>query len=83
MSISDTVGADLDPGADAVWTVVNPTDEAVLYGVAALVGEDVVPHPVLAESADPVVQTAGFDAATGVFSVPARTVAVFVDQEPD
>ncbi len=83
MSISDTVGTDLDPGADGVWTVINPTDEAVEYPVAALIGEDVVLHPVLAGSVDPVVQTASFDDATGTFAVPARTTAVFVDQAPD
>ncbi len=83
MSISDTVGTDLDPGADALWTIINPTDEAVEYVVDELTGEAVVLHPVLAESADPVVQAAAFDDATGTFTVPARTTAVFVDEAPD
>ncbi|MFJ6776298.1 alpha-1,6-glucosidase domain-containing protein, partial [Kitasatospora sp. NPDC091257] len=35
-------------------------------------------HPVQAGGADRVVQRSGFDAATGTFTVPGRTVAVFV-----
>jgi Domain of unknown function (DUF3372) len=35
-------------------------------------------HPVLAASADVVVQGAVFDNATGTFTVPGRTAAVFM-----
>jgi pullulanase-type alpha-1,6-glucosidase len=83
MSISDTIGDDLDPAAEALWTVFNPTDDAVLFAAGGLIGADVALHPVLVGSVDPVVVAAGFDAATGTFSVPARTTAVFIDQEPD
>ena len=41
-------------------------------------GQDFRLHPIQASSVDPVVQTAAFDAAAGAFSVPGRTVAVFV-----
>jgi hypothetical protein len=34
-------------------------------------------HAILKASADPVVKTATFSAATGTFTVPARTTAVF------
>jgi hypothetical protein len=83
MSISDTVGADLDENADGMWAVLNPTDTPVAFPVAALVGEDLILHPVQAASVDPVVRTAAFAPATGTMTVPARTTAVFVDQEPD
>ena len=83
MSISDTVGADLDAAADAMWVLFNPTDDDVVFAVAGLVDGDVVLHPVLAGSVDPVVRTAGFDGATGTFSVPARTTAVFVELAAD
>ncbi len=83
MSISDTVGADLDENADAMWTLFNPTDEEIVFTVGALAGEDVILHPVLAGSVDPIAQTASFDVVTGSFTVPARTTAVFIDQEPD
>jgi pullulanase-type alpha-1,6-glucosidase len=83
MSIDDTVGDDLDPDADAMWALINANDEAQVFTVDALVGEDVILHPVLASSADPIVRTASFTDATGTFSVPARTTAVFVRLEPD
>jgi hypothetical protein len=43
-------------------------------------GADVALHPVLARSVDPAVRAASFDAATGTFSVPGRTVAAFVER---
>jgi hypothetical protein len=46
--------------------------------VPAMRGADVALHPVLKQSADPVLRTASFDRATGTFTVPARSVAVFV-----
>ncbi|WP_245641922.1 pullulanase-type alpha-1,6-glucosidase [Nonomuraea candida] len=42
-------------------------------------GRRVALHPVQAGSADPVVRTSSFDPATGALTVPARTVAVFVE----
>ena len=83
MSIADTVGADLDPNADAVFVVFNSVDEELTFPVADLVGLPVELHPTLATSADAVVQGAAFDEATGTFTVPARTTAVFVQAEPD
>jgi len=56
----------------------------VSYALDAWTGEDgVTLHPVQAMSADPVVGTAAFEAATGTFTVPARTTAVFVDTPDD
>jgi pullulanase-type alpha-1,6-glucosidase len=81
MSIDDTVGDDLDPEADAVWTLINASDEPAVFEVSELDGADVVLHPVQAVSVDPVVRTASFEG--GVFSIPARTTAVFVELEPD
>jgi hypothetical protein len=46
----------------------------------SLRGADVGLHPVLAQSADPVARTASFDPASGTFTVPARTVAVYVQR---
>jgi pullulanase-type alpha-1,6-glucosidase len=83
MSISDEVGEDLDPEAAAVWVLFNPTDEDATFAVADLVGADVVLHPVLAGSADPVVRMASFDGPTGELFVPARTTVVFVERQPD
>jgi pullulanase-type alpha-1,6-glucosidase len=86
MSISDMVGDDLDGTADSMWVLFNANDEAVTFTMPGLAGlDDVVLHPVQANSADPIVRAASFDAATGEFSVPGRTTAVFVelqDQPP-
>ena len=85
MSLSDTVAglADLDEQYEDVHVLFNATDEAITYTDAALAGATIELHPVLADSTDPVVRTAAFDATTGTFSVPARTTAVFVDLGPD
>jgi hypothetical protein len=83
MSISDTVGTDLDPDADGMVVLFNATDDPVVFPMAALAGEDVILHPIQAGSVDDVVTTASFDEATGTFSIPARTTAVFIHLEPD
>ena len=74
---------DLDVELDAVVALFNPTDEAIDFTVDSLSGDDLELHPVLAESVDSVVATSSFDDATGTFSVPARTAAVFVELGPD
>jgi len=79
MSISDETGApELDPTAEAMWALFNPTDDPITFGAVAAVGKVVELHPVLAASSDAVVKTSSFDSATGEFTVPARTTAVFV-----
>ncbi len=85
MSIRDDVDGltDLDAGAEGVIVVFNPTDESVEHVDDSMTGAPVVLHPVLAESVDATVRSASFDPATGAFSVPARTAAVFVDAGPD
>ncbi len=45
--------------------------------VAGLAGRDYTLHPVQARGADPVVKSASYEAASGTFTVPGRTVAVF------
>ncbi|GAB4574388.1 MAG: pullulanase-type alpha-1,6-glucosidase [Anaerolineae bacterium] len=78
MSISDLTAEDLDPAHELVVVVFNVTPEPITYTVSDLAGMGLVLHPVQAASVDPVVQGAAFDAASGTFSVPARTTAVFV-----
>nr|WP_241670593.1 pullulanase-type alpha-1,6-glucosidase [Streptomyces lavendulae] len=57
--------------------VFNATPQAQKQTVAALAGTGYRLHPAQASGADPVVKTSGYTAATGTFTVPARTVAVF------
>ncbi|MFG2050296.1 pullulanase-type alpha-1,6-glucosidase [Micromonospora sp. NPDC048935] len=62
----------------SVTVVFNGTPSAATQTVTGLRDADVALHPVLVESADPVLRTASFDRASGTLSVPARSVAVFV-----
>ncbi|MED7953550.1 pullulanase-type alpha-1,6-glucosidase [Streptomyces sp. BE303] len=66
-------------GAEKGVTVVfNATPTAQSQTVGALAGTAQALHPVQAGGSDPVVKQAGFASATGTFTVPGRTVAVFV-----
>ncbi|MFC4017665.1 pullulanase-type alpha-1,6-glucosidase [Micromonospora sp. GCM10011542] len=73
-------GRGLDPQWTSVTVVFNSTPQAATQQLAGLRGADVTLHPVLRDSADPVLRTASFDAATGTFRVPPRSVAVFVQR---
>ena len=71
-------GTGLDGKWKSVTVVFNAGVTETKQTVGALKGGDVALHPVLKESADPVLRTASFDSASGTFTVPARSVAVFV-----
>jgi pullulanase-type alpha-1,6-glucosidase len=77
MTITDgtCAGANLDPARDALVVVVNADVKANSYVIPGATGFTL--HPILRGSADPVAQTATFDGATGTFTVPGRTTAVF------
>ncbi|HEU5099103.1 MAG TPA: pullulanase-type alpha-1,6-glucosidase, partial [Roseiflexaceae bacterium] len=78
MCVDDTVSTDLDPLLKGVCVLFNANDQAQTFTAAPLQGLDMVLHPIQALSSDSLVRTASFDGATGTFSVPARTTAVFV-----
>lgn len=71
-------GTGLAGAEKGVTVVFNATPTAQSQTVSALTGTAQALHPVQAGGADPVVKQSGFDAATGTFTVPGRTVAVFV-----
>jgi pullulanase-type alpha-1,6-glucosidase len=81
MSLSDVDGADLDPAHDRIVVVFNATPDEVAPALDETIGGGFALHPVLAASADPVVQGSTFDPATGTFTVPGRTTAVFVEAQ--
>ncbi|MDY7090532.1 MAG: pullulanase-type alpha-1,6-glucosidase [Actinomycetota bacterium] len=70
-------------GIDRTWksvtVVFNGTSAATTQTVKPLAGRTVALHPIQRDSADPLVRTASFAKGTGTFTVPARTVAVFVE----
>jgi pullulanase len=75
MTITDgtCATADLDPARDGLVVIINA--DKVSHDMMVPGGAGAVLHPVLAASADPVVRTASV--AGEVFTVPARTSAVF------
>jgi hypothetical protein len=82
MSLSDLVEPDLDPDRELLIVLMNANDEAQTFTIGDLASAYLWLHFVQDVSADPVVTTSSYDVATGTFSVPARTTAVFVWLEP-
>jgi pullulanase-type alpha-1,6-glucosidase len=78
MTLSDLADADLDPAYDKLVVLFNAAPGEVTFSLPEAAGLALHLHPVLAASADPIVQMAAFDPATGAFSIPGRTAAVFV-----
>jgi hypothetical protein len=77
MRIDDTKGADVDPRLRGLVVVFNASPKAVQQQVPGLTGS-VELSPVQRNGTDSVVKSAAYDTASGTLSVPARTVAVFV-----
>jgi pullulanase-type alpha-1,6-glucosidase len=83
MRLSDTVSGttDIDPNYESIVTLFNANDEAQMITVTDMISVPLTLHPVQQNSVDAVVKTATFDATTGVFTVPGRTTAVFVEEQ--
>ncbi|KUH38122.1 pullulanase-type alpha-1,6-glucosidase [Streptomyces kanasensis] len=64
----------------SVTVVYNATPNAQTQTVKNLAGTRQSLHPVQSGGSDPVVKQAAFDPATGTFTVPAHTVAVFIQK---
>jgi pullulanase-type alpha-1,6-glucosidase len=77
MRLDDTVGADRDKSLKGMVVVFNASDEVTVQTVPGTAGLQYGLHPVQANGSDPLVKTAVNDPASGSFTVPARTVAVF------
>lgn len=72
---------DLDPNYDRIVVLFNAAPDEVSYTIPEYAQLNFYLHPILADSADPLVQASSFDPATGAFTVPGRTTAVFVLDE--
>jgi pullulanase len=81
MALSDADGS-VDRRHDQIVVLFNATRQPQTFTVAHLAGRRFQLHPVQRSSHDPVVRTASYDRATGTFSVPARTAAVFWAMRP-
>ncbi|WP_341941190.1 pullulanase-type alpha-1,6-glucosidase [Microbacterium sp. LWH10-1.2] len=81
MQIDDLVGADVDPELDGALVVFNASPAPVTQTVAGLAGRSFALTPAQANGADAVVKGTTWDAASGTVTVPARSVAVLVDDQ--
>jgi len=77
MTLSDLVDPDLDRGHEMIVVLINANDEQQSIRIGDLAGKDLVLHLVQFGSVDDVVKQSTFDSATGLFTVPGRTTAVF------
>ncbi|MDQ0894574.1 pullulanase-type alpha-1,6-glucosidase [Agromyces ramosus] len=82
MQIDDLVGDDVDPELEGALIVFNASPSAVTESVDGLAGRTFELADAQANGSDAVVKTTTWDAATGSVSVPARSVAVLVDEQP-
>ncbi|HZA05362.1 MAG TPA: alpha-1,6-glucosidase domain-containing protein, partial [Propionibacteriaceae bacterium] len=80
MRIDDTVGRDVDPRLKGLIVVFNARPDATTQTMPGTAGQRFVLHPVQAKGADAVVKGSAYDRRTGTFTVPGRTVAVFVQR---
>ena len=81
MQIDDLVGEDVDPALDGALVVFNATPDAITEQVDGLAGRDFALTEAQAGGSDAVVKTTAWDATTGSVTVPARSVAVLVDEQ--
>lgn len=79
MHLSDKAGSDLDPRYESITVVFNGSDTKQTQQVAGLRHAKLRLHPLQRDGDDEVVRRARFNRGTGTFTVPARTVAVFVE----
>jgi pullulanase-type alpha-1,6-glucosidase len=77
MTLDDTADRDLDRRWERIVVVFNASPMATTQTVPGAAGRPYGLHPVQATGGDPVVKAARY-AGGGTFTVPARTVAVFV-----
>ncbi|WP_410050682.1 pullulanase-type alpha-1,6-glucosidase [Actinomyces sp. MRS3W] len=72
---------DVDSSLAGVLVVFNASGEEISETMTDLSGREFVLHEVQAGGSDDVVKGASFDAGTGTATVPARTVAVYVEKQ--
>ncbi len=78
MRIDDTVGRRVDRNLRGMLVVFNAGDTATSQTIPATAGQRYRLDPIQQGGPDPVVKTSRYNESTGSFTVPARTVAVFV-----
>jgi pullulanase len=82
MAIADNGATRTDPNVGQVVVLFNAAPEELRFSDPTFAGAELHLHDVLVSSSDERVISASFDPASGTFSIPARTTAVFVGGEP-
>jgi pullulanase-type alpha-1,6-glucosidase len=72
----------LDPNYSDVVVLFNASKDALAFADSGFIGKEYSLHPIQQNSVDPLVRIAAFDSASGSFTVPGRTTAVFVWNNP-
>ncbi len=78
MRIDDRVGPGIDRRFDGLVVVFNASPDKTTQSVAGTAGQHFRLHPVQAHGSDATVRRSRYDGRAGSFTVPARSVAVFV-----
>jgi len=81
MHVDDTRGRDMDRRLDGVLVVFNASPEAQSVSIASLKKKGYTLSGIQLRGDDGVVKQTKWNAKTGTVTVPARTVAVLVDQQ--
>lgn len=78
MNLANPAGQIIDSNYDRIVVLFNARPEAVTFAEVSAQGLPFELHPLLGKAQDAVVKQSQFDPASGAFTVPARTAAVFV-----
>ena len=81
MLVDDLLGEDVDPELEGALVVFNSSPDATTQAIPALAGRGFALTDALANGSDPVVKATTWESATGSVTVPARSVAVLVDEQ--
>jgi len=82
MVLDDPVKDALDPHLAQIMVLFNANKEAQTFTLDAAKGLPFHLHPVQADGSDSTVKRSSFDEDTGTFTVPGRTTAVFLLNDP-
>ncbi|MGV8897183.1 MAG: pullulanase-type alpha-1,6-glucosidase [Rhodoglobus sp.] len=81
MTVDDTLGTDVDDQFDGLIVVFNASPDATTQVIPELAGRDFTLSETQSDGLDETVKQTTWNAATGSVSVPARTVAVLMEDE--
>ena len=82
LSLDDTKGQKVDDRYDQILVFFNADKFPKDINIREFIGQPFQLHPIQAESYDEFVRQAHFDSASGTFTIPYRTTAVFVKLSP-